>query len=149
MPHLKIQLDRRPRIHSPSIVKSKALQDNKLVKDYDIQDGATITIMSKPTTELPGLTLSLRPSRRTGGLTGHLPKAPAQALQHPSVVPSPAGSPGRTTPLLPVHSYSPTHTPTTLDFNAFPIPSPSTLEQTTQHAVLASPEFWEGFYAFL
>jgi ubiquitin-like protein 4 len=75
----------------------------------------------------------------------------------PAVVLSPAGSPGQTTPLLAGQSlplpqnpsYSPTHAPIPLDLNAFPIPAPSTPEQTPQQAVLASPEFWEGFYAFL
>jgi len=146
-------------------LKGKALQDNKLVKDYDIPDGATITIMSKPGIPLtaePTEVLGLSPSPFSqadapGGSPGRNPKHQRKLSDIPAVVLSPAGSPGQTTPLLagqslplpPNPSYSPTHTQIPLDLNAFPIASPSTPEQTPQHAVLASPEFWEGFYEFL
>jgi hypothetical protein len=147
-------------------LKGKALQDNKLVKDYDIPDGATITIMSKPgipltaepTTEVLGLSPSpFSQADAPGGSPGTNPKHQRKLSDIPAVVLSPAGSPGQTTPLLagqslplpPNPSYSPTHTQIPLDLNSFPIHSPSTPEQTPQHAVLASPEFWEGFYEFL
>jgi hypothetical protein len=148
------------------LLKGKALQDNKLLKDYDVPDGATITIMSKPappltaepTTEVLGLSPS--PSTQadaSGGSPGTNPRHQRKLSDIPAVVLSPAGSPGQTTPLLPGQSlplppnpsYSPTHTQIPLDLNAFPIQSPSTPEPTPQHAVLASPEFWEGLYAFL
>jgi len=91
------------------LLKGKALQDNKLVKDYDIQDDATITIMSKPalplTSELLGLSLS--PSVQVdapGGSPGTYPKHQRKLSDIPSVVLSPAGSPGQTTPLLPAQT---------------------------------------------
>lgn len=146
-------------------MKGKALQDGKLVKDYDIPDGATITIMSKPgipltaepTNEVLGLSPSPAQADAPGGSPGSNPRHQRKLSDIPAVVLSPAGSPGQTTPLLaaqslplpPNPSYSPTHTQIPLDLNAFPIPSSSTPEQTPQHAVLASPEFWEGLYVFL
>jgi hypothetical protein len=153
------------------LLKGKALQDNKLVKDYDIPDGAIITIMSKPaparaaeqaaeppTPEVSGLAPS--PSAQadaSGGSPGGNPRHQRKLSDIPAVILSPAGTPGQTTPLLagqslplpPNPSYSPTHTQIPLDLNAFPIPSPNTPELTPRQAVLASPEFWEGLNAFL
>jgi len=150
------------------LLKGKALQDNKLVKDYDIQDGSTITIMSnpaappltaEPTSELPGLSPS--PSAQVdapGGSPGTYQRHQCKLSDIPAVLLPPAGSPGQTTPLLPAQSlplppnpsYSPTHTPIALDLNAFPIPSPSTPEQTRLTRilggplrVLANPVWWE------
>ena len=113
-----------------------------------------IPMTAEPTTEILGLSPS---AQAEGGSPGAYPRHQRKLSDIPAVVLSPAGSPGQTTPLLPAQSlplppnpsYSPTHTQIPLDLNAFPIPSASTPEQTPQNAVLASPEFWEGLYAFL
>ena len=123
--------------------------------------------MSKPAAPLTAepatpevLGLSPSPSAQADALgrsPGSNPRHQRKLSDIPAVVLSPAGSPGQTTPLLPAQSlplppnpsYSPTHAQIPLDLNAYPIASSSAPEQTPQQVVLASPEFWEGLYAFL
>lgn len=105
--------------------------DSKLLKDYDVQEGATITIMSTKPTNVPqessitfskapdtsapmegilGSSATLSPSlgpTPSPGLEGTIHSHKRRVSDIPAVVLSPAASPGQTTPLLPGQTVMP------------------------------------------
>ncbi|KAG9221610.1 hypothetical protein CCMSSC00406_0005523 [Pleurotus cornucopiae] len=125
------------------LLKGKALVDTKLVKEYNVKNGDTFTLMFKPgvewdpskPTESPSSTPSIMliDSSKTPPPTG--------ARKHqriPSVVLSPSPSSGSPT-------FEKTiDIPLTLDASTS-LPEP----MSTYHTTVAKPEFWERLRAFL
>ncbi|PVG01375.1 hypothetical protein CPB86DRAFT_727619 [Serendipita vermifera] len=113
------------------LLKGKALLDAKLVKDYDIKDGSTITVMStssKPaapteenTSTTPAVSVDLSKADRDPVPPAASPSLGATRPSHqrrvsdiPAVTLSPAGTPMATTPLLqptPLSTDTLTHVP--------------------------------------
>lgn len=158
------------------VLKGKALLDNKLLKEYNVSDGAIINIMVKSTSTTaspidgPGQTQA-----STGTVLGAFVDSAASGVSdpekltpaaHPSprpssgshqrkmsdipaVVLSPAQS-GPGTPLLNVTS-SPSSTPIPLDLNSLANPQPSQTNEdhSTYHETIANPEYWQKLYTFL
>jgi len=144
------------------LLKGKALADAKLLKEYDIKEGDTVTLMVRAgsvwdpssvaapppasdantpaitTTAEPEVepqTITLVPEQTTKSRHGH--------TRIPSVVLSPSPS------LTPVADEKLVDIPLILDTSAIP---PSSLQpgpDTPYHAKLSQPEFWERLYTFL
>lgn len=124
------------------LLKGKALADTKLLKEYTIKDGDTVNLMIKP-----GQTWD--PNTNTNSaMSSSAPLQPDSkpTLGHtriPSVVLSP--SPSATTPSLEVDK--PLDINLTLDTSqTLPLAQPA---QSTYHATIADPVFWEKLNAFL
>lgn len=152
-------------------MKGKALVDSKLVKDYEIKDGATITVMSKvestpkaaepeslatPSSASPNNDSQTVPSPNLEASPSYTHKRRVSDI--PAVVLSPAGTPAQTTPLLQPTSIvtdALTHLPPSqaspipLDLNSIPLPPSVSMENTPYHSTIASPQFWLDLREFL
>ncbi|CAL1699062.1 unnamed protein product [Somion occarium] len=127
------------------LLKGKALADGKLLKEYDIKDGDTLTLVvkpgyqwdpskvltSEPVEELKQVTLLPEPTKSRGG-HGRIP----------SVVLSPSPS------LTAQPDEKLVDIPLVLDTSSIPA-SPTGGPESTYHTTMAQPEFWERLYEFL
>lgn len=135
------------------LLKGKALADAKLLKEYDVKDGDTVTLMVKPgfawdpsvtatasspstaepapETEPPSITLVPESKTRSGH------------SRIPSVVLSPSPS------LTAVTEEKLVDIPLVLDTSNIPSSSLTPPPETPYHTVLSRPEFWERLYTFL
>lgn len=140
------------------LLKGKALADQKLLKEYSIKDGDTLTLMFKtPPAKstvtqpqpVPAATMSTNPFASTGGSLD--PDAKPSGRKHqriPSVVLSPSPS---------NESRSPNEKPKDLllDLDAeltvpmSPVLKDEMLLESTYHDTISKPEFWQGLWSYL
>ncbi|KAJ8516755.1 hypothetical protein ONZ45_g5971 [Pleurotus djamor] len=146
---IKSKLAAQPTAPPPDVqrllLKGKALVDTKLLKDYNIADGATVTLMFKPGYEWDPTKPSPQPSPPSPTPSITLVDAakahPAGGRKHqriPSVVLSP--SPGSSSPVFdkPIDI--------TLSLDAPPSLSP---DISSYHTTVSKPEFWGRLRNFL
>lgn len=108
------------------LLKGKALADAKLLKEYDLADGAVITLMIKP-----------------GATSAAAAPAPAPVQTTPIKTPTPSrGGAPHLTITTPVEGASPSEIPDGLDFDRSP-ECPSPVSSKAFHTTAASPEFWQ------
>ncbi|KDQ31972.1 hypothetical protein PLEOSDRAFT_1062061 [Pleurotus ostreatus PC15] len=125
------------------LLKGKALVDTKLVKEYNVKNGDTFTLMFKPGVEWDPSKPTQSPSATPSIMLIDSSKTPPPtgARKHqriPSVVLSPSPSSGSPT-------FEKTiDIPLTLDASTS-LPEP----MSTYHTTVAKPEFWERLRAFL
>ena len=134
------------------LLKGKALADAKLLREYAVKAGDTVNLMVKPGFEwdpskVPApLPLSEAKGEGEGEVEGiTLLPSPEPRRGHgraPSIVLSPSpsltASPGEKLVDIPL----------VLDASVIP-PSPAAAPESSYHASIARPEFWEKLYAFL
>ncbi|KZT69208.1 ubiquitin-like protein [Daedalea quercina L-15889] len=156
---IKTQLASEPGAPPPDaqrlLLKGKALADNKLLQEYNIKDGDTVTLMVKPgfdwdPSKMPASSPSVAaptPQRAEGESITLLPEQPARTRgghgRTPSIVlsPSPSMSPSPGEKLIDI--------PLVLDTSNIPEPSQSGATNTPYHVTIAQPTFWEHLYTFL
>ncbi|KAF9500802.1 hypothetical protein BDN71DRAFT_1381386 [Pleurotus eryngii] len=125
------------------LLKGKALVDTKLVKEYNVKNGDTFTLMFKPGVEWDTTKPTQSPSSTPSIMLIDSSKTPPPtgARKHqriPSVVLSPSPSSGSPT-------FEKTiDIPSTLD-TSMSLPEP----MSTYHTTVAKPEFWERLCSFL
>ncbi|KAH9915848.1 ubiquitin-domain-containing protein [Fomitopsis serialis] len=137
------------------LLKGKALADSKLLQEYSIKEGDTVTLMVKPgfdwdpskmSTSLAPVTAPTPQKARAGSIT-LLPEQPSRTRgghgRTPSIVlsPSPSLSPSPGEVLIDI--------PLVLDTSNIPELSQSGASNTPYHTTVAQPAFWEHLYAFL
>jgi len=137
------------------LLKGKALADNKLLQEYTIKDGDTVTLMVKPgfdwdpskmSTSLAPVTVPT-PQKAGGESITLLPEQPSRTRgghgRTPSIVlsPSPSLSPSPGEKLIDI--------PLVLDTSNIPELSQSGASNTPYHTTIAQPAFWEHLYTFL
>lgn len=147
------------------LLKGKALADSKLLTEYPVKDGDTLTLAIKP-----GVSWDPNaPASSTSAMSDNTPVAPKPVLAQPppivtmtapgedtpgpakrghtripSVVLSP--SPSSTSPL----EEKPADIPLTFDTSGIPTASEQAgPPRTTYHATIADPDFWLRLYTFL
>ncbi|OCH86718.1 ubiquitin-domain-containing protein [Obba rivulosa] len=135
------------------LLKGKALADNKLLKEYNVNDGDTVNLMVKPgfnwdPTKATDVLSGPSASPSTGGasitlLPASEPKSRTGHTRIPSVVLSPSPS------LSPAVNEKVVDIPLTLDTSSIPSPSTSGPSHTPYHATVSQPAFWERLYMFL
>lgn len=138
------------------LLKGKALADNKLLQEYTIKDGDTVTLMVKPgfdwdpskMSALPAPSVATpAPQKVEGQHITLLPEQPARTRgghgRTPSIVlsPSPSTSPTPGEKLADI--------PLLLDTSNIPEPSKSGAPITPYHGTISQPVFWENLYNFL
>ncbi|QRV76782.1 ubiquitin family protein [Ceratobasidium sp. AG-Ba] len=116
------------------LLKGKALADNKLLREYDIGDGATINLLVKPGVDWTG---EEKPMSTLDKAPGHLRIPSQDNMAIPSVVLSPIPDPEGRAP-----------SPHALALDATPPPLSSSV-RPSYHQTIASPEFWDKLHAFL
>jgi hypothetical protein len=130
------------------LLKGKALADAKLLKEYDIQDGAVVHVILKPGWEkeqaqqIPGGDPT--PSTAAGG-----PSIPVEAPPAPGSVPALTISDADPTTDNTTSAHTlPARAVTAADISNPPHgPGPIPHTSATFHATLAQPEFWEKVHA--
>ncbi|KAF4564627.1 hypothetical protein EYR40_010794 [Pleurotus pulmonarius] len=125
------------------LLKGKALVDTKLVKEYNVKNGDTFTLMFKPGVEWDPTKPTQSPSSTPSIMLIDSSKTPPPTgvRKHqriPSVVLSPSPSGGSPT------FEKPIDIPLTLDASTS-LPEP----MSTYHTTIAKPGFWERLRAFL
>lgn len=130
------------------LLKGKVLADSKLLKEYDLADGATITMMAKPGGASPPVAPSPSETLPTGAATsGSL----GAKRDHPTL--APLQTPDPTTPERPSQNKPPTPQlmvttdggePGDLYDNREPA---SPVQSTRFHDGIANPEFWQKIHA--
>ncbi|KAH9836228.1 ubiquitin-domain-containing protein [Rhodofomes roseus] len=136
------------------LLKGKALADSKLLQEYSIKDGDTVTLMVKPGFDwdpskmsTPAPVAAPAPQKAEGGSITLLPEQPSRTRgghgRTPSIVlsPSPSISPSPGERLVDI--------PLVLDTTNIPEPSQSGAANTPYHTTISKPAFWEHLYAFL
>ncbi|KAI0728468.1 ubiquitin-domain-containing protein [Fomitopsis betulina] len=137
------------------LLKGKALADNKLLQEYTIKDGDTVTLMIKPGFDWDPSKMSTprasvaapAPKRVEGEHITLLPEQPARSRgghgRTPSIVlsPSPSTSPSPGEKLNDI--------PLLLDTSNIPEPSKSGAPITPYHGTISQPAFWENLLNFL
>ncbi|KAH9932937.1 ubiquitin-domain-containing protein [Fomitopsis serialis] len=123
------------------LLKGKALADSKLLQEYSIKEGDTVTLMVKPgfdwdpskmSTSLAPVTAPTPQKARAGSIT-LLPEQPSRTR----------GGHGRTPSIVLIDI------PLVLDTSNIPELSQSGASNTPYHTTVAQPAFWEHLYAFL
>ncbi|KAL1410210.1 hypothetical protein Q8F55_004215 [Vanrija albida] len=113
------------------LLKGKVLADAKLLKEYDLADGAVLTLMAKP-----GAKVAKEPSP---------PPTPAAAIAPPSSSHSRTSSHG-TVPNLTITTDTPGASPTEVpEYQLSEQPSPS-LSTAAFHSSIANPDFWQKLH---
>lgn len=141
------------------LLKGKALADNKLLQEYTIKDGDTVTLMVKPGYNWDPSKMSASPAlaptpvaapapqRAEGEHITLLPEQPARTRgghgRTPSIVLSPSPS------TSPTPGEKLTDIPLVLDTSNIPEPSKSGAPSTPYHVTISQPVFWEDLYNFL
>ncbi|KZV61934.1 ubiquitin-like protein [Peniophora sp. CONT] len=137
------------------LLKGKALADTKLLKEYNVKEGDTVNIMSKPTTSTPPLVAPQpkpAPSLPTGPSL-ELPPADSTASagrrkghgRIPSVVLSPSPSPSmdgeevKDIALVDENGVT---------LSAENVEEPGPVD-STYRATISRPEYWEKLYEFI
>ncbi|KZP24986.1 ubiquitin-like protein [Athelia psychrophila] len=144
--HLASQPNAPPADVQRLLLKGKALADTKLLQEYTIKDGDTVNLMIKPghtwDPNTPAINISAMSSSAPLSLPPLQPDAKPTPghTRIPSVVLSP--SPSATTPSMEVDK--PLDINLTLDASQ-PLPA----AQSSYHAAIADPVFWEKLNAFL
>lgn len=142
---IKKQLAAQPRAPSADIqrllLKGKALADAKLLKEYDISDGATINLMIKPGSHWDA-TQAAPSAIATEPVAQPSDSSENGAGMVPSLVISPLPQAGS-------HASSrPAPIPLELD-TTFPQVQQSAPEASTFHTTISSPGFWDRLHLFL
>lgn len=141
------------------LLKGKVLADSKLLKEYDLADGATIMLMAKPGgASPPGGAVAPSPSDSiaAGGGAGATTGAAAGSLgtkrDHPTL--SPLQTPDPTTPdAKQARNKPPTPQLTVTTDGGEPGDlyesrgPPSPVQSTKFHSVVADPKFWQKIHA--
>lgn len=154
---LKAQLAAQPNAPPASsqrlLYKGKALQDARLLREYDLPESATLNLMSTapaPTQALHRPTPSLEVRPPPDELS-----APASPSQIPSVVLSPTPSRSRSGSYV-GGGISPSRSPISLnldlsDNSLTPQDPPhhASTAPTSYHGTITSPEFWAKLHEFL
>ncbi|KAH9940328.1 ubiquitin-domain-containing protein [Amylocystis lapponica] len=132
------------------LLKGKALADGKLLQEYNVKDGDTVNLMVKPGFEWDPTKVSppAQPTPSRGGDNITLLPEPTQKARSghgriPSVVlsPSPSLSPSPGEKIMDI--------PLVLDTSSIPASPAAATPNTSYHATLAQPVFWEHLYTFL
>lgn len=108
------------------LLKGKALVDTKLLKEYGIDDGATVNLMIKPGFQWDR---SEKPEKQPAPLDTSIPSLVLSTT-----------SPTSTTSRAPI--------PLSLDTSAAQLTAPAQ-PPTSHHATISSPDFWHRLRAFL
>lgn len=136
------------------LLKGKALADGKLLQEYSVKEGDTINLMVKPGFDwdpaktTPAIAEPTLQKPAGGGQITLLPE-PTQSRTRsghsriPSVVLSPSPS------LSPSPGEKIVDIPLVLDTSSIPAAPAAGVPQTSYHATLANPAFWEQLYTFL
>ncbi|QRV91612.1 ubiquitin family protein [Ceratobasidium sp. AG-Ba] len=117
------------------LLKGKALADNKLLREYDIGDGATINLLVKPGVDWTG---EEKPMSTLDKAPGHLRIPSQDNMAIPSVVLSPSPTP-RVARRLHTRWRSMLLRPLVISSSVRP----------SYHQTIASPDFWDKLHAFL
>ncbi|EIN08213.1 hypothetical protein PUNSTDRAFT_113799 [Punctularia strigosozonata HHB-11173 SS5] len=132
------------------LLKGKALADGKLLQEYSVKDGDTITLMVKPGADWDPSKETATPApppliTKTDMSTDAKPSAPGKRGHQriPSVVltPSPSGSPGEEKSVDIALTFDTSQIPTASETGGPP--------HSQYHAKISDPAFWERLYAFL
>jgi hypothetical protein len=118
------------------LLKGKALTDSKLLKEYDIADGATIHLYFKPNTTAAPATPPLATSTTAAGdpsRSGSAPPSPAPPSL--TITTSVEDGPGTSMPL------------TNFDLAAPPTGPQPEVTTATFHTTVADPAFWQRIHA--
>ncbi|KAF8591293.1 ubiquitin-domain-containing protein [Ramaria rubella] len=144
---IKKQLATLPRAPPADIqrllLKGKALADAKLLKEYNVTDGATVNLMIKPGSLWDG-------TETRSSLISDLPVVKSSGPPTPDsgtgIIPSLVISP------LPSSRGSPTSQPVPIPLEldtTFPQVQQSAPEVSTFHTTISSPGFWDRLHLFL
>jgi len=131
------------------LLKGKALADGKLLQEYSIKEGDTVNLMVKPGFDWdPTKVAAPSLQKPAEGETITLLPEPQQKTRHghsriPSVVLSPSPS------ITPSPGEKLVDIPLVLDTSNIPAALAEAAPNTTYHATLAQPSFWEHLYTFL
>ncbi|KAH9941891.1 ubiquitin-domain-containing protein [Epithele typhae] len=130
------------------LLKGKVLADAKLLREYAVKDGDTINLMVKPgfiwdPSNVPASAATVAEEKKGEDIT--LLPSPEPKRGHsriPSVVLSPSPS------LTPSPGEVLVDIPLVLDTSSIPL-SPATVSDSSYHAHISRPEFWEKLSFFL
>lgn len=145
------------------LLKGKALSDGKLLQEYDIKDGDTVTLMVRSGTTVhsaqgtattapssgvntPAITTTVEPENMAETIT-LVPEQTTKTRQGHTRIPSVVLSPSPS--LTPVTDEKLVDIPLILDTSSLPLSSLSPGPDTPFHARICQPEFWERLYEFL
>lgn len=116
------------------LLKGKALTDSKLLKEYDVADGATIHLYFKPNTTATPATPPLPSSTPAGGESSKS-APPSPAPPSLTITTSVDDGPGTSMPL------------TNFDLAAPPTGPQPEVTTATFHTTIADPAFWQRIHA--
>ncbi|KAI0034663.1 hypothetical protein K488DRAFT_44989 [Vararia minispora EC-137] len=148
--HIAAQPDAPPAEAQRLLLRGKALSDTKLAKDYDIRPGDTVNIMVKPGFAPAPPLVAPKPTQPADSSLA-LPTDAPRKRSHgriPSVVLSPSPSPStddkdlRDIPLVDENGV-------TISADLDQPAEHGAQPQSTYHATVASPEYWDRLFSFM
>ncbi|KAI0078639.1 hypothetical protein K474DRAFT_1660258 [Panus rudis PR-1116 ss-1] len=136
------------------LLKGKALADGKLLKEYDVKEGDTLTLMVKPGFQWDPSATTINTSASSAFVASTEPEPkPITLIPEPSKsrsghgrIPSVVLSPSPSLTAQPDEKL--VDIPLILDTSSIPS-SPTKTPDDQYHATISKPEFWERLQGFL